>query len=85
MSAFGREDLEFFAVVAPSPTGDRLLQAMEKRLETLGDECRTLEGTQLYRAQGKATELREWVEAMRDARNRLRRIDRPRQNMPAIA
>lgn len=81
---FSREDLEFFAVIGSTPTGERLLMTLQKRLEQHNANCRNLDVPHVYRAQGAAGEIEEIISALKEARQRLQPIGRTQQQFGPV-
>lgn len=66
-------ELQVLARINGSPDGLILKQILEKRLQEHDRNCRKLDGPDLHRAQGSATELARLLDELAGARQKVER------------
>lgn len=66
-------DLSFLARFARTPDGQALLRILEARLASVNETLLGTDGNDVYRFQGKATQLRELCKDITEAEQRLAR------------
>lgn len=73
MSAqLNKEELQFLTLFNRNPDGERLKLILKKKLEAADLDCRTKEEVHVYRAQGAALMLRELLNDIERAEDKLR-------------
>ena len=71
------EQLQFLARLSKAPVGLLLLDILRAKLRERDSELRTKTGEEVYRAQGRASELDDLIADITEAQARLTRVARP--------
>lgn len=75
-------DMQFLAALARSPFGENLRVVLRKRLAGKDEECRTLDGPALYRAQGAAQYVQQMLDELDEAQRKEQARVRPVRQVP---
>lgn len=80
-----RPQLEFLAGLSKSPTGRALVDLIQAKLAHADRELRTASGEEVFRAQGRAQALDEFLTDIAEASTRLERNQQVRRPSPAFS
>jgi hypothetical protein len=75
-------DMQFLAALARSPFGENLRDVLRRRLADKDKACRTLDGPELYRAQGASQYIQQMLEELDEAQRKAQTHARPIRSVP---